>query len=76
MESDVFSKQRWLILAGILGLNVACAQVQEPQSTVHQGQEVQLQCPTNIRIGQIVAVQLESNRCSGNRCILVPLSET
>ena len=80
MESDVFSKQRWLILLGVLGMNVACAQVQEPQSTAHQGQtvqgqEVQLQCPTNIRIGQTVTVQLESNPSTGYRWILVPPSE-
>ena len=80
MESDVFSKQRWLILLGILGMNVACAQVQEPQSTAHQGQtvqgqEVQLQCPINIRIGQTVTVQLESNPSTGYRWILVPPSE-
>lgn len=66
--------------AGVLGMNVACAQVQEPQSTTHQdqtvqGQEVQMQCPTNIRIGQTVTVQLESNPSTGYRWILVSPSE-
>ena len=76
----MFSKQQWLILLGVLGMNVACAQVQEPQSTTHQdqtvqGQEVQMQCPTNIRIGQTVTVQLESNPSTGYRWILVSPSE-
>ena len=80
MESDVFSKQRWLIWVGVLSMNVACAQVQEPQSAAHQGPKVQgktvqLQCPSHVRIGQTVTVQLEANPSTGYRWILVPPSE-
>ncbi len=75
MESDVFSKQRWLILVGVLGLSAACTQVQEPQSVLTQGQEESVQCPAAMAVGQTVTVQLESNPSTGYRWILVPPSE-
>ena len=56
MESDVFSKQRLWILVGVLGLNAACAQVQEPQSVLTQGQEESVQCPAAMALVQIVTV--------------------
>ena len=75
MESDVFSKQRWLILVGVLGLSAACTQVQEPQSVLTQGQEESVQCPAAMAVGQTVTVQLEANLTTGYRWILVPPSE-
>ncbi len=75
MESDVFSKQRWLILVGVLGLSAACTQVQEPQSVLTQGQEESVQCPAAMAVGQTVTVQLEANLTTGYRWILVPPTE-
>ena len=73
MESDVFAKQRWLILVGVLGLNAACAQVQAPPSA--SGEAVNVACPPKMAVGTVHTVKLEANLTTGYRWVLVPPSE-